>query len=652
MIRVRALLAGALLVAALTVWACGGGDDGPVVDPLAGVPLETPVVELVEEPADTGDGAAPTAVAEVLPTDEPEVMAEPTEAPSVVATLEPGVSVLGPTPESTVRAAKERRSIAEARAAVSEMEGEAYAQAREQLDASKPAVMPAAVPASGSAGSANADSANMLNAMPQSSPAAGFSQHGRGGLPPEAGGKKNPNEKRLPLMYFQGYGVNPFVDADEDNLSTFALDGDTASYELGKSYLERGWLPEADSVRVEEWVNAFEQGYASPESGLSLMVDGGESRFGEEGYKLMRVGVSSAVPQGERDPVSLVFVVDVSGSMESDGRLGLAKSMMLVLLDMLVGSDRAALVTYGSEASVEHEFAAGDDTETLEAKIGGLLPGGSTYVEEGIRVAYGLAKEEIAAGRKVRLVLFSDGVGNVGETGAEGILALIDEEAKKDATLTAVGVGLSGNYNDVMLEVLANRGNGTYHYVAGEDAAERFIEENAESVFREVARDARVQVEFNGDAVRKYRLIGYENRAVADEDFSDDTLDFGEPGFSRDVTALYEVRLEEGVDDDAELATVRLRWKDVASDGYLQVEETIEVGDVGRGWDKMGPFLRRSAVVAEFAELLRKSYWAQCGDIPSVVEALEGVATEDQKEDELSLLLEAAAGEFEPYCKL
>ena len=472
-----------------------------------------------------------------------------------------------------------------------------------------------------------------------------------GFIPPEAGGEANPNAGELPLVYFENYGVNPFVDADEDNLSTFALDGDTASYGVGKSYLERGWLPEPDSVRVEEWVNSFSQGYVAPDEGVALALDGGPSRFGEEGYRMLRVGVAASQPTGEREAVSLVFVLDVSGSMEADGRLGLAKAMMMVLADSLTGIDRVALVTYGDVARVRHEFGSGDDTETLEATIRGIHAGGSTYVEDGIRKAYEIAEPEMLAGRDVRLVLFSDGVGNVGHTGAEGILALIDNNVKKDATLTSVGVGFTGNYNDVMLEVLANRGNGTYHYVQDSEAAGDFLERHGESIFREVARDARIQVEFNPDAVRKYRLLGYENRAVSNEDFRDDTLDFGEIGFTNDVTALYEIRLQDGVADSAVMAIARLRWLDVESDSFKEIEKAIEVGDLAGEWSEMGSHLRRSAAVAEFAELMGRSFWAQCGTVSTVSEALVGVDNEDGGDEELLKLLDAAAAQFEPYCQ-
>ena len=467
---------------------------------------------------------------------------------------------------------------------------------------------------------------------------------------PESGGGLSPDAVKDDLVYFESYGVNPFVDADEDRLSTFALDGDTASYEVSRNYFRRGLLPNPDSVRVEEWVNSFAQGFDAPDEGLALVLDGGPSRFGEEGYQLLRVGVAAARPEGEREPVSLVFVVDVSGSMGLDDRLEVAKATMLSLTDLLSGRDRVALVTYGSEAEVRHSWEAADSVLTLRQQISGLAPEGSTFVEAGIRKAYVLAEPEVVAGRNVRLVVFSDGLGNVGETGPEEILALVDERVGKSVTLTTVGFGASTNYNDAMLEILANRGNGTYHYVRDRAAVADFMEKHAESIFREVARDARIQVEFNPEVVRKYRLLGYENRAVADEDFRDDTLDFGEIGFANDVAALYEVRLEDGVDGGAELATARLRWFDVSKDAVVEVESSLAVGDLAVDWASMDAHLRRVAGVAEFAELMRKSFWAQCGSPADVLTALEQVSVGDGQSEELVEHLQFAEQEFVPFC--
>ena len=456
----------------------------------------------------------------------------------------------------------------------------------------------------------------------------------------------------LPLVYFEGSGVNPFVDADEDALSTFALDGDTASYEVAQLYLETYGLPVPDSVRVEEWVNAFPGGYEGTNDGLALRLDGMESPFGEDDYRLMRVGVVAERPEGVRDPVSLIFVVDVSGSMEQDDRLGVAKSVIHGLVERLQGVDRVGLVTYGDEGRVDHPMTYVSETKGFLRAVDDMLGQGSTHVEQGITVAYDVAAGEmkLEVGRSVRVVVLSDGVGNLGRTGPDSVLELVDKTAQRGAALTTVGVGVEGNYNDVMLEALANRGNGTYHYVRGHEHVDRFLGDHAESVFRDVARDARIQVEFMPDVVRKYRLIGYENRAVADSSFRDDTLDFGELGFARDVTALYEVRLEEDSDPDAELAVVRLRWRDSETGRVEEIESAVTVGEVSGLVADAPHELVRAAVVAEVAELMKLSYWAQCASPEDALEVLEEAGAGDEYTAEFLEVGQLAAEYFAPYC--
>ena len=473
-----------------------------------------------------------------------------------------------------------------------------------------------------------------------------------GGLRPEAGGNRNPNDGLLPLVYFEGHGVNPFVDADEDPFSTFSLDGDTASMEVARLYLGQGTLPPPDSVRLEEWVNSFSSGYSGQESGLGLRLDGMVSPFGEsDDYRLLRVGVASARPTGDRGPVSLIFVVDISGSMGWDGRLDVAKTVMRGLVQRLGVSDRVGLVTYGDSGGVDYPMTGVADSEGLLGRILELSPGGSTNVEEGIVAAYVLAADELDSGQdNVRLVVFSDGVGNLGATGPASVLKLVDQAAQRGASLTVVGVGVGGNYNDVMLEALANRGNGTYHYVRSEEQANRFLEEGAESVFRDVARDARVQVEFRPDVVRKYRLLGYENRAVADDDFREDDLDFGELGFARDVTALYELRLQTDFDGDDELAVVRLRWRDSATGDVLQNEAAVTVDDVSSSVADAAAGLVVAVAVAEFAELMRRSYWAQCGTLEAVSDLLAAAEEVEFDDVVLPVLLDQAIPLFEIHC--
>ena len=473
-----------------------------------------------------------------------------------------------------------------------------------------------------------------------------FLPAGGSSIPPEAGGLVNPNDALLPLVYFEGYGVNPFVDVDEDPLSTFSLDGDTASFEIAKLYLQGGGLPPEDSVRVEEWVNSFDQGYPEVESGLGLFLDGGPSPFGDEGYRLVRVGVGAQALPDEREAVNLVVVLDVSGSMSADSRIGVAKDLIVGILDDVRAQDRVAVVTYGDTVQVLHPFVSGSEVGSLKSSVLEIVPNGATYVEAGIRKAYELAALE--SGRAARIVVISDGVGNLGATGAGSILEFVDGNARRNTVLSTIGVGTSGNYNDVMLEVLANRGNGTYHYIQRSDSLDEFLANQVTGIFTEVARDARIQVEFNPDVVRKYRLIGYENRAVADEDFRDDSLDFGELGFARDVTALYELRLFDDVEDDAELLTAYLRWMDAGEGEVVEVNESLVFGDLAGDVADLPYEFRRAAGVAEFAELLRRSFWAQCGTLDEVGELL---GFRDRDDSVLDRMVLDARNHFSPFCK-
>ncbi|MXZ92623.1 MAG: DUF3520 domain-containing protein [Chloroflexi bacterium] len=514
---------------------------------------------------------------------------------------------------------------------------------------------PTAAPASAATGtaasamSAPTPAARQAQAQGQSVPASGGPV-----ILPESGGTDNPNDGAYPLTYYEHYGVNPFIDADEDALSTFALDGDTASYEILKQYLRDGYLVEPDAVRVEEYVNSLPQGYAPADTALGLHLDAGPAPFGDEGYKLLRVGVSNPAPTDERDPVSLIFVVDVSGSMEADNRLGLAKEVIYGISEQMIPGDRAAIVTYANDVRVARDWTDSDEAREISTAAKRLRAGGSTYAEAGLTLGYNLASDEMERGRKARLVLLSDGVANVGATGPDSILKIVDEYAQRNATLTTIGVGISGNYNDVLLEVLANRGNGTYHYLANRDATERFLAESVAGIFTETARDARIQVEFNPEVVRKYRLIGYENRAVADEDFRDDSLDFGEVGFARDVSALYELRLFDDAAVDATMATARLRWRDPQNRQVIELSQEITAGEAADELSETDAYFRQTAAVAEFAELLRESFWAQCSDLDAVLELLDGVEGElgeNRSYGELRELVISAGRHFEPYCK-
>ena len=613
-VRVRYAVAGlALLLFAGAALACGGSAyDAPSPAPTASAGAAAPRVAATVPPAVTAPGATTITrvVTESLTADAPAA----TTAPSTASVTETDKQVEAMVTATLAPAAMSKSASAE--------------------EATPPPFV-TPPPLGHSAGQPAGQSANPT-------------------MPLEAGGTENPNDGAYPLTYYEGYGVNPFIDADEDPLSTFALDGDTASYEILKQYLRDGHLVEPDAVRVEEYVNSLPQGYAPTATALGLHLDAGPSPFGDPGYALLRVGVSNPEPAADREPVSLIFVVDVSGSMEEDGRLEVAKEVIYGIADRMMPGDRAAIVTYAYEVRVALPFINGDNRSDLTAAARRLRPGGGTYAEAGLTRAYELTAGELEQGRKVRLALLSDGVANVGETGPDAILSVVDDYAQRNATLTAIGVGISGNYNDALLEMLANRGNGTYHYVADNAAAERFLRDSAGGIFTETARDARIQVEFNPQTVRKYRLIGYENRAVADADFRDDTLDFGEVGFARDVSALYELRLFDDAPRSAILAEARLRWRDPQSRQRIELASDITLGQVTTRLPDTSPYFRQAAAAAEFAELLRHSFWAQCGDLDAVTELLDTAASElgeNRSYHELRQLVSDAGRRFEPYCR-
>ena len=474
-------------------------------------------------------------------------------------------------------------------------------------------------------------------------------------------------------MFFRNYGVSPFVITEEDALSTFALDVDGASYAVARRYLRDGRLPPPAAVRLEEFVNSFEAGYAAPErDALALSADGAPSPFGE-GYHLLRIGVSArAVTAAARRPANLVFVIDVSGSMRRESRLELVKQSLALLLDELDEGDRVGIVVYGTQGRVLLEPTGVERRERIEAAIAALQPEGSTNVEEGLELGYRMARGAYDAQAVNRLVLCSDGVANQGRTDADGILERVRRRADEGIHLSTVGFGM-GNYNDVLLEKLADRGDGNYHYVDGLDEARRVFRENLTGTLQVVAEEARVQVEFDALHVRRYRLLGYENRDVADADFRDDGLDAGEVGAGHRVTALYEVELSAdaarrlgGDEADADvwgeeparggrerpavLATVRLRYREPAGAGgggdVREIAREVTTRDVVRSFAAAPPRLQLAALVAEFAEILRGSYWARDGSLAALVPLADGLAErlpDDPAVQELRDLVRRAA---------
>ncbi|HUP66544.1 MAG TPA: von Willebrand factor type A domain-containing protein, partial [Thermoanaerobaculia bacterium] len=463
---------------------------------------------------------------------------------------------------------------------------------------------------------------------------------------PSTGGSAEPNDQPYGDVFFESAGVNPFIDTEDDALSTFGLDVDTGSYSVARRYLTDGHLPPPASIRVEEFLNSFDYGDRPPQRGnFSISAEGGPWPYlrGQRYYGL-RFGIHGReVSVAARKPATLIFTIDTSGSMAQQSRLETVKDALEILVEQLGRRDRIGLVTYGSSARVVLE-PTGDHSAILRA-IERLRPEGSTNVEEGLLVAYDLAGRYFREGEINRIILCSDGVANVGGTGHESILQRIGAAARRGIELTTVGFGM-GNYNDVLMEQLANKGNGQYAYVDNLREARRIFEENLTSTLQTIARDAKVQVEFNPRTVASYRLLGYENRDIADHRFRDDRVDAGEIGAGHSVIALYEIKLQPRVRPGDEIATLHLRYKDVdGGDRVIETKKVVKVADLAGRWSSASESYRLASLVATFAEVLKRSYWAKEVSPSELARRIETLSEEmgTAKVNELGDLSRAAA---------
>jgi len=448
---------------------------------------------------------------------------------------------------------------------------------------------------------------------------------------PSTGGTAEPNDQPYGDVFFEPTGVNPFVDTEDDRLSTFGLDVDTGSYTVTRRYLRDGHLPPPAAIRVEEFVNAFDYGDPAPRHrDFNLVAEGAPNPFGdrERSYLLRFAVTARQVDAEDRPPALLIFTVDVSGSMARENRLGLVKRALALLLDELRPDDRVGLVVFGSTGRVPLEPTR--DHEAIREAIQRLEPGGSTNAEEGLVLAYRMADrfrdelEEEPDGRRpiVRVILCSDGVANVGRTGASSILERIRRETGKGIQLTTVGFGM-GNYNDTLMERLADTGDGRYAYVDDLDEARRIFVEELSGTLLTIADDARSQVEFNPRVVARWRLLGYENRDIADERFRDPTVDAGEVGAGQTVTALYEVKLRPRVPSHRTVAVLRLRYRPTGEQRFVELERTLRARDLAATWEEASPSLKLASLAAEFAEILKGSYWAKHDDLGDVLRRLK-----------------------------
>ena len=427
-----------------------------------------------------------------------------------------------------------------------------------------------------------------------------------------------PNDEAYHDMYFKGAGTNPFIDTEDDHLSTFGMDVDTGSYSIARRYVTESYLPPAEAIRVEEFINAFDYHYDPPaEDAFAIHIDGAPSKFGEgKRLQLLRIGLRGRViPSEHRKDANLTFVIDVSGSMEKENRLELVKKALTILVDQLRPTDKVGIVVYGSRGRLVLPHTDLTQRSEILAAINSLKPSGSTNAEEGLRIGYDLAWRNASVNHINRVILCSDGVANVGKTGPDEILKVIRAYVKKEITLSTVGFGM-GNYNDVLMEQLANTGDGNYAYVDTLSEAKRIFVENLTGTLQLIAKDAKIQVDFNPEVVSRFRLLGYENRRLNHEEFRDDTVDAGEVGSGHQVTALYEVKLHP--DATGKMATVSIRYADADNHQVHEVSRDIFVSQLHESFDAAPATFRLAAAVAEFAEILRESYWAKDGSLDTV----------------------------------
>lgn len=390
-------------------------------------------------------------------------------------------------------------------------------------------------------------------------------------------------------------------------LSTFALDVDTASYGFARRALTEGRLPDPGTVRPEEFVNQFGQGYPEPDgNGFSITADGGRLATTDGGdVRMLRVGLRTrAASPGARRDANLTFVVDTSGSMGEPGRLDLVKDALHTLVSRLRPSDKVAIVAYESDARMVQPMisAAKANKRTLDDAIDELRPGSSTNLEAGMVLGYREARRAFRAGVTNRVILASDGLANTGDTDSAAILRKVADEAGRGVSLLCVGVG--SDYGDSLMEQLADHGDGRAVYVSERATARDLFVRELPATLELRARDAKAQVAFDSRQVESFRLIGYDDRGLRAEDFRNDTVDGGEIGPGHSVTALYAVRLRTGA--AGHLGDITVRWQDPDTREPGENGRTITVSDLAPDlWSAGSARLRVDAAAAYFAELLR-----------------------------------------------
>ncbi len=437
---------------------------------------------------------------------------------------------------------------------------------------------------------------------------------------------------------------NRFLEVSKEPLSTFSIDVDAASYANMRRFITNGQKPPIDAVRIEEMVNYFDYDYAQPvgEHPFEVFTEIGECPWNSD-HRLVHVGMQGKkVATEDLPPSNLVFLIDVSGSMRAYNKLPLLQSSFKLLADQLREEDRVAIVVYAGAAGTVLPSTSGANKQKIKAAINNLKAGGSTAGAAGINLAYQIAKENFVAGGNNRVILATDGDFNVGTSSDAELVRLIEEKRESDIFLTVMGFG-TGNYKDNKMQQLANKGNGNHAYIDNISEARKVLVNEFGGTLFTIAKDVKLQLEFNPSKVKGYRLIGYENRMLKNEDFNDDKKDAGELGAGHTVTAIYEI-IPVGVkssflgDVDKlkyqkskklsaaaktnELLTIKLRYKKPDGDKSQLLERPII--DHNLDLEQTSDNFRWSAAVAEFGMLLRNSEFKQEATYDKTIKLAEG----------------------------
>ncbi|WP_419700683.1 YfbK domain-containing protein [Mucilaginibacter sp. NFX135] len=450
---------------------------------------------------------------------------------------------------------------------------------------------------------------------------------------------------------YKGINENGFKTVESEPLSTFSVDVDAASYSNVRRFINNGQLPPADAVRIEEMINYFHYNIAGPTNNEPVAIHTELSAAPwNSNHRLLRIGLKAKTIANDKLPASnLVFLIDVSGSMYEPNKLPLVQSSLKMLVNQLRPQDRVAIVVYAGAAGVVLPATSGDKKTTINNAIDNLQAGGSTAGGEGIKLAYKIAMENFMKGGNNRVMLATDGDFNVGASSDDDMEKLIEKERESGISLSVLGFGM-GNYKDSKMETLADKGNGNYAYIDNiTEARKTLISEFGGTLFT-IAKDVKLQVEFNPGKVQAYRLLGYENRALNKEDFNNDKKDAGDMGSGHTVTAFYEI-VPAGVKDDYsgsvdplkyqkpkpvpyssssdEMLTIKFRYKQPTSS--VSKMSHVEVYDKPVALNYTSTDFRFAAAVAEFGMLLRDSQFKQHSSYDQAIKMARAAKGDDSE---------------------